>query len=364
MPVVVNIYSGIYPPDTGGPAKFAEYFANFLSSQGYLTRVFAYCDQKSLVSDGVIKVSRKIPPPIRQIHMIFRILTKYKRSSLNLVNGCFAEIAVARFFLKFKYVTKVPGDIVWERAKNKSWTESNIDQFQFESLRLSLRILRLLFVYSLKKSNHIIVPSSHLKKLCIGWGILESKIEVIENSISVEDFNPDNSGLNFDLVTVSRLVTWKRIQEIISVAAETGKSLLVIGDGPEMNNLKKFSIICNANVTFLGQVDSHDIPNYLKAARIFISNSSYEGGSHAIMEAMSCGLLVIGSENTGTKETLIHLRTGLLCGPNSGLTLETAIELAESNPALVSKLRLGAREAALSRFDMNKNFLKILRMLK
>ena len=361
------ILSGIYPPDTGGPAKFAETFSKFLTKHGHTIRILTYTNFKSYRQKkediAIYALSRSTPLVSRYMKMIYQISkVVYQRMNI-LANGCFIEIALVRIFWRFDYSVKIPGDIVWERARNSGLTTLNIDEFQSAKVNYRYQIFRKLFSFSIQNANHIIVPSSHLKSLCISWGADSRKISVIYNSISVEKFPFLNSTKQeFDIMTVSRLVPWKGISELIEVAAQLQMKLLIVGDGPQRYELETLSNKLAADVTFTGDIPQDELPALYAKSKIFVLNSSFEATSYALLEARASGLVTIANENTGSEEVISHMKDGLLCGPKYGLTLNTALSLLKSGSVDYESFRLKARESVELEFNQNMNFAAIMEL--
>ncbi len=167
--------SGIFPPDPGGPAKFAREFAQWSSNNGVDVRVISYGDEPSGVLESskiqLLRVSRKGNLIYRYLKMISAISESAKRETQIICVGAFLETYFASIFKKFNYVAKVPGDIVWERARNNKVTDLDINDFQQSELSPRYRIFRYLFTQSLKRASLVIVPSKGLLQLCISWGV-------------------------------------------------------------------------------------------------------------------------------------------------------------------------------------------------
>ena len=359
----ICILSGIYPPEVGGPATFAERFTEFSIEHGLNVKVLTYCDGKSRTSHTnnktVYQISRDIFLPFRYLWMCYSILKSYFLGYKIIANGCFLEIAIVRLLFPIKYVTKIPGDIVWERARNKGQTSSDIDTFQQEPLSFSLRIMRLLFRFSLVQSKKVIVPSKHLYLLAVSWGVEEGKIQVIHNSISLRDFPfTRRNHYDFDLISVSRLVEWKGLCEVVKVAAETGLSLGLVGTGPEEDHLRELSSTLGAKVTFLGSKNQQELSEIYSQSNYFVLNSNFEATSYALLEARATGLISIANLNTGSEEIIHHMKDGLLCGPN--LSLLQAVQLLVSGSINSEEFEESARRDTENRFDQKRNFQAIL----
>ncbi|ASY20718.1 glycosyltransferase [Candidatus Planktophila dulcis] len=361
----ISLFSGIYAPETGGPAKFAQTFSEFATRQDQCIEVFAYsrlpifaklnsCAEIFLLSNenSILK---------RFLQMTWCILKSAKSNNSILVNGSFWEVAIARHLMNFKYVAKVPGDIVWERARNLGKTTKNIDNFQNEPLGLSYKILRYFFAFSLRKAEWVIVPSEHLGELCKSWGVQKSRIVLINNSVFLPtkpDFSSEEK--KFDFVTVCRLVPWKGVDEIIINVSELGVKLLVIGDGPERDSLQKLSDSLNANVTFVGEIPPEDVPQYLKDCSTFVLNSNFEATSYALIEAQANGLLTIANESTGSEQVITHNLTGLLCGVKSGINLNQAMRIGLYKDENSKEMRVAARLSVERSFNLEINYRKIM----
>ena len=60
-----------------------------------------------------------------------------------------------------------------------------------------------------------------------------------------------------------------------------------------------------ARVNFLGHVDLHQIPKYLKACDIFVRPSLSEGMGNSPIEAMAAGLPVVSTQVGGLSDSII-----------------------------------------------------------
>jgi glycosyltransferase involved in cell wall biosynthesis len=358
------VISGIYPPDVGGPAKFAITFSKFLLTLNYRVRVISYTNLNSskITRENEVTelISRKSPIAFRYLRMILAILKSAIQKERIIANGCFIEIVLLRSFFPFFYITKVPGDIVWERARNSGITALSIDEFQNQELTWKYKVFRYLFSLSLRKSAHVIVPSEHLKKLVISWGVPADKVSLVHNSIDTEKFFPrDGIHKGIDVLTVSRLVSWKGLEQVIEVCATLGFSLGIVGDGPTRSSLEALSGKFDSKIEFFGDVEQERLVEILQGARVFVLNSAFEATSYALIEAMSCGLVPISNDTTGSAEVIKNEVNGILCGTSTGQTLDTALKFLFSNPDLLSRMSREARLSVQRDFNFTVNFERI-----
>lgn len=362
----ICVVSGIYPPETGGPAKFVETFMRWGQQNNIqidcvsLTdgRRQTFCESSSEIS----LITRDQSLLRRYLVTTFLIMQKMFRNHLVLANGLFLEVLFAYLITRKPYICKVPGDIVWERARNNKLTNLDVNQFQKSKLGIRYSIFRFLFSQSLKRSTKVIVPSSHLESLCLGWGVKPEKIHVIYNSVDTDRFIPVPEKSTFDVIVLNRLVAWKHVDEVIDVCHRLNLSLLVVGEGPERSNLEaaasKFS-----NITFVGEKSQEEIPIIINQARCYVLNSSFEATSYSLLEARSAGLFCIANAGTGSEEVIKHMVDGVLCGSN-GVSLSDALKLFKKDPNFVQKASDLGRKDALLRFSLKENYLKIYKLVE
>ena len=367
-----TIVSGIYPPDVGGPATFSEAFAEYLSSKNIKVRIVSTHESHDISSKYSeflsIKLFRRNSNIFfRTFRITLEISKRLRTSRILIANGAFLETLFASFLTlgKAKYVTKIPGDIVWERACSSGYTTDDVFAFQKKSLNKKYRLLRYLFSASLKRSEAVIVPAPYLRDLCLSWGIRESKIIDIGNTVDTDLYQP-NSKIEkiYDVVTVSRLVPVKQIDELIVTCAKLNLSLAIVGDGPLANDLQNLSVSLKAKVTFLGLQNQRQLPLTYQQSRVFVLNSQIEATSYALLEARSSGLVSIANTGTGSEQVIHHLVDGMLCGHSTGFTLESALKYVLGHDFDLEKAEALARSSALSEFDRKSIFGRIHELLE
>ena len=358
--------SGIYPPESGGPSKFAQTFSKWLTKEGLSCSVLAYSDSKRASENinGVTVdfISRKIFLPYRLFLMALAVRSAVRRGQRILANGCFLEVYFASLVYPFKYVVKIPGDIVWERATNSGVTDLSIDDFQNIPLSAKYRVFRNLYTKSIKRSSHVIVPSTHLQQMCISWGVPEEKISIIYNSVDTSIFhNEIPKTFDYDVITVTRLVPWKGVDELIRVCHALNLRLLIVGNGPEFSRLNALAESLTSKINFLGNVNQDFLPKLYSMAKYFVLNSSYEATSYSLIEARACGLIAIANAKTGSSEVIRDSYDGFLFGSSETPDLVYALKTAISVDFLEFSLR--ARSATMQHFDQEINFKVICKLV-
>lgn len=170
--------------------------------------------------------------------------------------------------------------------------------------------------------------------------IEDRRIEVIHNGIDIERFQGvsqdkrlrGNFGLGDGPVVgiVARLSDVKGHSYLIEAMKPVlekipSAQLVIVGEGRMKEELislaKKLKI--EKNVVFMPTVS--DTKEVLSAIDVFVMPSLNEGLGLALMEAMSCGLPVVGSNVGGIKSLIQHGINGLLTEPAEVKGLSSAI---------------------------------------
>jgi glycosyltransferase involved in cell wall biosynthesis len=163
---------------------------------------------------------------------------------------------------------------------------------------------------------------------------------------------------------VGRLWPQKRVKDAIWAAdllkvVRDDVHLLIIGDGPERDRLRKFRDQCEIGdkVHFLGHRD--DVPRLLPHFDLLWSTSAYEGQSNAILEAMAVGVPVVATDIPGTRDLLAHDETGLLVSadcdtPRRRAALARYASILLNDPQRARRLADAARQRALDEFTVEK----------
>lgn len=185
--------------------------------------------------------------------------------------------------------------------------------------KLKISIRHFIEKFLSKYVSKFVSVSSSIKDYMVNEiGIKNEKIEVIHNGISgLNQKTPDpNVPGIINFVSVGRVAKIKNHQLLLNALSMIGDEikfhLTIVGDGPELNNIKVQSnkLLLNNKISFLGF--RTDLDEILKNMDICVVTSDYEGISIAILEAMSVGMPVVASCVGGNPETVVDSETGML----------------------------------------------------
>lgn len=147
--------------------------------------------------------------------------------------------------------------------------------------------------------------------------------------------------------------------------------LFMLGSGPLSGKIK--NLIHSAGlidrVHFPGQVNQNDLPDYYRAADLYISTSHSDGTSISLLEALASGVPVLLSDIPGNREWIpppltppsnSPLSPGWLFRDGDPTDLERAILYAVDHRDQLPAMSRAARQLAEARADWDKNFPHLL----
>ena len=136
------------------------------------------------------------------------------------------------------------------------------------------------------------------------WRCYRRSAQVIYPPVQVDRFPFQARKQDFYL-TVSRLVSYKKIPLIVRAFNTLGLPLVVIGSGPELDLVRR---LAQPNIQVLGWQSDAVVKEYMAQAKAFVY-AAYEDFGIAPVEAQACGTPVIAYGAGGTLETVKDVRT-------------------------------------------------------
>lgn len=163
----------------------------------------------------------------------------------------------------------------------------------------------------------VTTPAMHADVLSRVAGA-EPKTSVIPNYVDTDRFRPLQSVKESNsLIFVGRIAPEKNLASLLEAVAPLDATLTLIGEGRLRPELQTRFSSPDGKVKWEGNVPNHDLPVYMNKAQTFVLPSLYEGHPKALIEAMACGLAVIGADSQGIREIIRHEENGLLCGTDA-----------------------------------------------
>ncbi len=191
-----------------------------------------------------------------------------------------------------------------------------------------------------------------------------SKVTVIPNYVDTDLFRPmRTTSDDCTAVFIGRLSPEKNVQSLLEATRSLEVNLVVIGEGRLRPQLQEMYPDGDGRVRWEGNVPNHKLPEYLNAATVFVLPSLYEGHPKVLIEAMACGVPVVGADSPGIRNLVQHGVNGFLCGPDP-MSIRQALEEIVRNSDLREKIGYNARKFAVENYSLNKVLDMELALLK
>ncbi|MDJ0581517.1 glycosyltransferase [Crocosphaera sp.] len=191
--------------------------------------------------------------------------------------------------------------------------------------RYLLHRLRQWDVISANRVDYFIANSHHTARRI--WRCYRREAKVIYPPVNIERFPFSSEKQDFYL-TVSRLVSYKKIALIVRAFNQLGYPLIIIGDGPDLPKIRQMA---QGNIKVLGAQNDKVVEQYMTQAKAFVYAACEDFGI-ALVEAQACGTPVIAYGGGGALETVIDIRqdrdqgTGIFFFPQTHQALVETVE--------------------------------------
>ncbi len=330
--IKILIATGVYPPESGGPATYTKLIEGRLPAFGFAVSVLPF---------GRV---RHLPKVIRHTAYFF-ICLRMARSvdmvyALDTVSVGFPAALAAKVLGK-KFVVRVPGDYAWEQARQRFGVTDELDMFQTKKYGLRVGLLRRIQRFVVHGACAVVVPSVYMQKVVAGWGVKNSFVVYSSIDLAADYTLPAHRPEGFLVVSSGRRVPWKGFDGIERVVAREKTWHLFIAE----------------------ELPRAEALGWVKAADVFVLNSTYEGLSHALVEAMALGTPVVATSVGGNPELIEEGVDGLLVPPGDDNALYAALKRVEEDRESTLARAQSAR-AKTKQFSIDTAVSKLAELLK
>jgi glycosyltransferase involved in cell wall biosynthesis len=191
-------------------------------------------------------------------------------------------------------------------------------------------------------------------------GVPPCRIELCYNGVDTSEFYPNPGakpriealdGASIVMGSICVLRPEKALHLLQEAFArvrhlDPAMKLLIVGGGPELSRLQANSVRLDIADRSVFLPPSREVPKILHGIDIFVSCSSSEAFSNAILEAMTSGCAVIGSRVGGTPELVGDDERGLLFRSGEPDDLAEKLATLIRSPSLRRELGRRAAEHA------------------
>lgn len=360
LPVKILITSPVFPPDLGGPATYVPSLAKYLVERGHEVTVVAFCSDPAPQGWPFEVVS--IPRcwmPLRYWKNFVAAWRAAKHADLVYVNEHLALHVLLAARLRGKpSVVRVYVDGTWEISHRLGWHDDTIVDFQDRDYGWKVALARRLQRMWWGWTKRIITPSAFMRDIVMGHGVPRDRIDLIYNAYhGPTSYEPTKDEARAKLgipperkllLSICRLMIWKGVDGLIRALSELPDDhhLYVAGDGEELDNWTGLAeeLGVGERVHFLGNVPHAELMGWIRAADVFLLNSSYEGLSHTLLEVMWLGTPAAVSAVCGNPELIEDRVTGRSFGFQEVPAIAAAVREILDNPAQTARWVAAARE--------------------
>ncbi|BCJ49489.1 glycosyl transferase [Actinoplanes sp. NBRC 14428] len=190
-------------------------------------------------------------------------------------------------------------------------------------------------------ADRVVVQCQDEIRELIAMGVPRSSMALVPSGVNTTLFRPGGPAEPRDparprILTVGRLVERKGYEDVVrALPAVPGAELVVVGGPPEgrlddhpyARRLRALAEECGVagRVRLAGAVPTGDMPRWYRSADVLAAAPWYEPFGLTPLEAMACGVPVVGTAVGGLTDTVVDGVTGDLVPPRDPRNLGTAL---------------------------------------
>jgi glycosyltransferase involved in cell wall biosynthesis len=229
--------------------------------------------------------------------------------------------------------------------------------------------IRRLTQAAIRESSAVFAVSTGLAQQIEDLATPAEPVRVIYRGVDFDRFSPAppspelraRLGLpttGVGICTVARLTREKGVFELLGAFEQLARDfpslwLALVGDGPLRTELERLirSRGLTGRVFLAGDRPHTEVPEWMRAADVFVLASHNEGLPNVVLEAMACGRAVVATTVGGVPEAVEDEVTGILVPPDDQEHLGQAIRRLLDSEALRTMMATRGRERVLERFS-------------
>lgn len=196
-----------------------------------------------------------------------------------------------------------------------------------------------------RRADAFVTLSDAFKQVLVDdFGVAPERVHVLGAGVELDRFSPGDrggarnalgiAGSTWTAVAVRRLDPRMGLDVLLRAWADVDiddRVLLIAGDGPSGPSLRALAdeLGLGDRVRFLGRVSEERLPDLYRAADVAVVPSvALEGFGLVVLEALGCGVPVVGTAVGGLGETLAVLDPSLVVPPGDPAALAARLSSA------------------------------------
>jgi L-malate glycosyltransferase len=339
MMKIAIIYDVIYPYVKGGVEKRVWELAVRLARRGHEVHLFGmkfWDGEDIIIRDGIF------------LHGVCRAQRIYSGGRRSIWQAVYFSIHLLSPLLKEKFdiidcqqfpyfscfsaklisiLKKTPLVITWHEIWGEYWYEY-LGWKGFGGKITEQLVARL------TQNSIAVSESTKINLKTLGY---RGNITIIPNGVDLQQIRLINpSDETSDIIFVGRLIKEKHVDLLVRTfgilsSEQPQLRLLIIGEGPEQDSIKKIiqELSLEERIVLRGFSVDHDVViARMKSAKVFVNPSTREGFGITALEALACGLPVVTVDHPANAiRDLIMEKNGFIC-PLSEKDLAETIRIA------------------------------------
>lgn len=336
----ILIATGIFEPESGGPATYAPKIAEKLSEAGHLVSVLTYSSKASYDFDAQYKFSLKRivrgDKFLNRVKMFFAVFSRARDSDIVYMLDWFAAGLPAALAAKMRgipYVVRVGGDYLWEQKYLESDAPPvSLSAFYERGLyrRFSYRPFFWIIRFVLARAGKVIFNSDKQRELYEEYYGLSNATTVYNPVPRMETQDVSRGKATHEFVYCGRFIVMKNLTTLIRAFAQAripnDYKLSLIGDGPRKAELVRLveTLGLQERIKIQQSIRLSDLLQRIKDCRAFILPSWTDISPNQVYEAMAIGLPALV-----TKENYLSIRNQLpeMIDPTSVADIASKLEM-------------------------------------
>lgn len=232
---------------------------------------------------------------------------------------------------------------------------------------MTIQVFKFTNRFVARRADKLTCVSREMMKCARFAGADENKLILFHNPIDLSLFkNTDRRRNGNTCLYVGGLRPVKGVEFIIRAIPYVLKRLpktkfILVGDGPSRKDIEQLitKIGVSRSVQLEGRVSREKLLAYYQKADIFLMPSLNEPQGIVALEAMACGLPVVGSNVGGIPEMVRDGENGLLVTPGNASALSDAIITLLTNMQLIRNYSVNALQTA-EKYSWENNIEKMI----
>lgn len=301
--------SGIFEPESGGPATYVPKLAKLLVEAGHEVKVITYSDKETYDFDSSYPFSVKRIKRASKISNYLRYLLAVIKNiswcdfvySFDYISAGLPVWLASRLIRK-KYVIRVGGDFIWERYLEFEIKSMPLKEFYQRELYKNYPVYFYLIRIVLKGAKAIIFNSRQQRELYQKYYDLDkSRLHTIYNPIPFPKNPPRRTHVDKEIIFAGRFIEMKNNKTVIRAFAKFNNpefKLILIGDGPQKESMQQLvkDLKIESQVEFMSPIRQKVLWQRIINCYYFIIASWTDVSPNQVYECLALDIPVLLTE--------------------------------------------------------------------